>query len=133
MPFDVPHRNELSETVGFKISGPNKSAIYLPDIDSWKNWEKKLIDLIKINNFLFIDGTFYSKNEINHRDISRIPHPEITDTMKRLSFLDSKERKKIYFTHLNHTNRVIINKSKESIYVKNNGYNILREKEIFEI
>ena len=26
IPFEVPHRNELSETVGFKIKGKNKSA-----------------------------------------------------------------------------------------------------------
>ena len=131
--FEVPHRNELSETVGFRLLSSNKSVIYLPDIDDWDDWDVNLVEFVMDNDILFLDGTFYKKNEIKLRDVSRIPHPEIIDTMKRLSFLDSKERKKIYFTHLNHTNRVIINKSKESIYVKNNGYNILREKEIFEI
>ena len=38
--FDVPHRNELSETVGYKIIGQKKSAIYMPDIDSWDRFEK---------------------------------------------------------------------------------------------
>ena len=32
-PFLVPHRDEYSETVGFNISGPNKSVLFIPDID----------------------------------------------------------------------------------------------------
>ena len=39
IPFKVPHRNELSETVGFQIVGNKKSIIYLPDIDSWNGFE----------------------------------------------------------------------------------------------
>ena len=63
-PFQVPHRNELSETVGFIIKGAKKSIVYLPDIDSWKNFKNALFELIKYNNLLFLDGTFYSKKEI---------------------------------------------------------------------
>ena len=79
-PFEVPHRNELSETVGFSIKGKQDSIVYLPDIDSWHEWEDKLFNLIKTHDKLFIDGTFFSKQEISHRDISKIPHPEITST-----------------------------------------------------
>ena len=35
-PFIVPHRDEFSETIGYKISGPNKSLIFIPDIDKWE-------------------------------------------------------------------------------------------------
>ena len=34
-PFLVPHRDEYSETIGFSISGPNKSVLFIPDIDKW--------------------------------------------------------------------------------------------------
>ena len=64
IPFEVPQRNELSETVGFEIKGEKESAIYLPDIDSWYNWESNLFELVKSNDLLFIDGTFFNKNEI---------------------------------------------------------------------
>ncbi len=37
-PFLVPHRDEYAETVGYKITYKEKSAIYLPDIDSWEQW-----------------------------------------------------------------------------------------------
>ena len=41
IPFKVPHRDEYSETVGFKIIGPNKSALFIPDIDKWNKWESE--------------------------------------------------------------------------------------------
>ena len=42
-PFLVPHRDEFSETVGFKIRGKNKSALFIPDIDKWNKWEQSII------------------------------------------------------------------------------------------
>ena len=36
-PFSVPHRDEFSETVGYKISSTDKSALFIPDIDKWDN------------------------------------------------------------------------------------------------
>ena len=40
VPFLVPHRDEYSETVGYKIIGPNRKALFIPDIDKWKKWNK---------------------------------------------------------------------------------------------
>ena len=37
-PFLVPHRGEYTETAGFLVEGPNRSAVYLPDIDGWDLW-----------------------------------------------------------------------------------------------
>ena len=71
-PFFVPHRNELSETVGYKIIGENNSVIYLPDIDSWSDWDVSLIDIIKDNDIVIIDGTLFSKDEIVGRNIDKI-------------------------------------------------------------
>ena len=102
IPFEVPHRNELSETVGFRLLSSDKSVIYLPDIDSWDDWQVKLTEFIMDNNLLFLDGTFYKKNEIKLRDISRIPHPEVVDTMQRLSALSSHYKKRVYqHRHIN--------------------------------
>lgn len=108
-PFLVPHRDEYSETVGFKIQGPNKSLIYIPDIDKWSKWEVNIVALSREVDFLLLDGTFYSEEELNHRDPSEIPHPLVTETMK--FFLDAGLRKvdlhKIHFIHLNHTNPLL--------------------------
>jgi pyrroloquinoline quinone biosynthesis protein B len=34
-PIEVTHRDEFSETVDYKIQGPNRSALFIPDIDKW--------------------------------------------------------------------------------------------------
>ena len=131
--FLVPHRNELSETVGYKIKSNKQSLIYIPDIDSWDEWETDLNDLIKNNDILILDGTFYSKNEIKNRDIEKIPHPSIKDSMLIMQHNTSKEKNKIYFTHLNHTNRVLDEKSEEYNNLITSGYNILKDKQIFNL
>tara|TARA_B100000131_G_scaffold315847_1_gene354975 strand:- start:261 stop:1106 length:846 start_codon:yes stop_codon:yes gene_type:complete len=133
IPFDVPHRNELSETVGFRIIGSKKRAVYLPDIDSWDDWTDKLIDLINSNDILFIDGTFFSKTEIRQRDISKIPHPEIIGTMEMLSHLSFNLKQKIHFIHFNHTNEVLLEKSEAAKSVIDKGFLLSREMQSFKI
>ena len=130
-PFEVPHRNELSETVGYKITINQKSIIFIPDIDSWDKWDYNLVDLVKNNDLLFIDGTFYNKNEIQTRDVSKIPHPEIIDTINKLSHLDDKEKQKVQFIHMNHTNQILRPDSLEFLNLKQNMFNISRENQIF--
>ena len=106
-PFIVPHRGEYTETVGYRIQGAAKSAVYIPDIDSWEQWAEagtNLTDIIANNDFLLFDGTFYSGDELPGRDMSKIPHPTITHTMEMLKQLDPANRAKIRFIHLNHSN-----------------------------
>tara|TARA_Y100001954_G_scaffold50963_1_gene53966 strand:+ start:676 stop:1518 length:843 start_codon:yes stop_codon:yes gene_type:complete len=131
IPFEVPHRNELSETVGYKLTINQKSIIFIPDIDSWDKWECSLVDLVKNNDLLFIDGTFYNKNEIQTRDVSKIPHPEIIDTINKLSHLDDKEKQKVQFIHMNHTNKVLQLNSSEFFNLKKNNFNIVKENQTF--
>jgi len=45
--FTVPHRDEFSETVGYKIIGPNKSVLFIPDIDKWHLWVKDIVEEIE--------------------------------------------------------------------------------------
>ena len=90
-------------------------------------------DVIEINDMLFLDGTFYDKNEISHRDISIIPHPSITDSLEKFSSLNKTDRKKIFFTHLNHTNTIIQDKHLSNSSLISNGYNIAQDGKIFYI
>ena len=133
IPFEVPHRNELSETVGFRLLSSNKSIIYLPDIDDWDGWNVNLDEFVMDNDILFLDGTFYKKNEIKSRDVSKIPHPEIVDTMSRLSNLSNQDRQRVHFIHLNHTNDVLRKKSDAFNDVIEQGFSIAQENQIFEI
>ena len=126
-PFLVPHRSEISETVGFKIKGNNLSIIYIPDIDSWEEWEINISKLVKDNNILFIDGTFYHEDELKGRDINEIPHPPIKESMRILEGLDSSNRSKVYFTHLNHTNNALRDHTHEYKNIIDNGFMIASE------
>ena len=126
-PVEVPHRAEFSETVGYKIYGPNKTALFIPDIDKWYLWEKSIVDEIKQVDYAIIDATFYDSKEVNYRDISEIPHPFVTESMDLFDSIDIKEKNKIYFIHLNHTNPLINKESDQYKLVRSKGYNVAEE------
>ena len=124
VPFIVPHRDEFSETVGYKITGPNKSALFIPDIDKWEKWNTDIVEAITKVDYAFVDATFYDAAEINNRDIATIPHPFIIESMLLFKDLPAAEKRKIYFIHFNHTNPVINKKSKQYQQVIKNGFNV---------
>lgn len=132
-PVLVPHREEYSETVGFIFYGPNKKALFIPDIDKWQKWEIDIKQLVLQMDYVFIDGTFYDGTEINHRNIEEIPHPFIIESMKLFSDIDVKDKAKIHFIHFNHTNPVLNLKSKEAKQVLKNGFKIARMHDKFEL
>lgn len=132
-PLLVPHRDEYSETVGFVIRTPGGSAIYLPDIDSWEEWkdtmDRDVTALAERLDYLFVDATFYSDDELPGRDMSVIPHPRVSGTMERFALAEPSIREKIHFIHYNHTNPVRFPDSKESKEVFNKGFNIARARD----
>ena len=132
-PFLVPHRDEFSETVGYLIKGPNKTAMFIPDIDKWKKWDQNIVEEIKKVDYAFLDATFYIGKEINNRDISQIPHPFIIESFETFKELDKDERNKIIFIHFNHTNPVIDIDSDEAKEVIKNGFRVGRPNEVFEL
>ncbi len=99
-PFIVPHRDEFSDTVGYRIDGPRASALYLPDIDRWDLWDRDIREVVAGVDLAFLDGTFASPDEVPGRSIEQISHPLIPDTRARLH--DSAAE--VWFIHLNHTN-----------------------------
>lgn len=121
--FLVPHRDEFSETVGYKISSGSKSLIYIPDIDKWSKWEKNLADLVKENDYLLLDGTFFKDGEIN-RPMSEVPHPFVSETMEVLNNLTADQKSRVYFIHFNHTNPLLSKDSAEYTAVTLAGFNV---------
>ena len=123
MPIRVPHRDEYSETVGYKIIGKSKKILFIPDIDKWDEWKKSIIEEVKLVDYAFIDGTFYNGSELN-RDMREIPHPSIEETLQLFSNQPLTERNKIYFIHINHTNPILTNKNGIRDMVESLGFNI---------
>jgi pyrroloquinoline quinone biosynthesis protein B len=99
-PFQVPHRDEFTDTAGYLIEGPNKKALFIPDIDQWSKWNRDIRALADTVDYAFLDGTFASATEIPGRSIADIPHPLMSDTRARLK----GARAQLWFIHLNHTN-----------------------------
>ena len=127
IPFTVPHRDEYSETVGYKIIGPNKSALFIPDIDKWEKWETDIVSEIAKVDYAFLDATFYDGEEINNRDISEIPHPFVIESLVLFENLSPSEKKKIHFIHFNHTNPLLNTESEQSKEVLKKGFEIARK------
>ena len=132
-PFLVPHRDEFSETVGYKIEGPSKSILFIPDIDKWLLWNRNLIDLLKTVDLAFVDGTFFNAKEVNYRPISEIPHPLVEETIEFLSDQKESIKNKVYFIHMNHTNPLLNPKSKESKWVLGQGFRIAQIGQVFKL
>jgi pyrroloquinoline quinone biosynthesis protein B len=126
-PFIVPHRDEYSETVGFRIDGPNRSILFIPDIDKWEKWDRRIEDVIAKVDVAYLDGTFYANGEIPGRDMAEIPHPFIEESLQRFSPLTGHERSKIRFIHLNHTNPALRAESAARSVIDANGMRVTEE------
>ena len=132
-PFIVPHRDEYSETVGYHIQGPNKSALFIPDIDKWEKWNKSIIEEIKNVDYAFLDATFYDGVELNNRDISQIPHPFVIESIEKFKDLSEVEKRKIIFIHFNHTNPILNPNSSKAKKVIESGFRIAKFHDVFEL
>ena len=122
-PFLVPHRDEFSETVGFRITSNARTLVFIPDIDKWQKWATQLVDLVRSTDYLLIDGTFYADGEIG-RPMSEVPHPFVSETMNLLSGLPAKDRAKVFFIHFNHTNPLVQGDKKKIREVQSKGFGI---------
>ena len=131
-PILVPHRDEYSETVGYKIVSKNKSLVFIPDIDKWDKWNISITELIKQVDYAFLDATFYKNGELK-RDMSKIPHPLVEESMALFSELSKEDKKKIYFIHFNHTNPLLREESKAQKEVVKKGFNFSKEGEIIAL
>ncbi len=120
-PFLVPHRDEYSETVGYRIEGTKKAALFIPDINKWEKWKKSIIEEVKKVDIAFLDATFFKNGEIN-RPMSEIPHPFIEETLSIFKNETLETKNKVVFIHFNHTNPALQKSSKEKSKVEKLGF-----------
>lgn len=135
-PFLVPHRQEYSEVVGFTIEGPNRSVLFIPDIDKWEDWDaegERIEDWIAAVDLAYLDGTFYDNGEIPGRDMSAFPHPFIAQSMDRFSALPDEQKAKVRFIHLNHTNPALRADSAARRTIEDRGFRVAEELELLPL
>jgi len=131
-PLKVPHRDEFSETVGFRIETSEKSLLFIPDIDKWPLWDRDIRAEVARVDVALLDATFYEAGELPNRNMSEIPHPFVAETISLFSPLPESEKRKVKFIHFNHTNPLIF-EGPERIQVKNLGFGVATEGERIEL
>jgi pyrroloquinoline quinone biosynthesis protein B len=127
-PLQVPHRDEFSEAVGFRVETSEKSLLFIPDIDKWPLWERDIRAEVARVDVALLDATFYQEGELPNRNMSEIPHPFVAETIALFSPLPTAEKRKIKFIHFNHTNPLIL-EGPERNRVKNLGFDVATEGE----
>ncbi len=123
-PMLVPHRDEYTETVGFKIEGPGKSLIFIPDINKWEKMDQDIKNIVTQIDYALLDGSFYDGEELPGRDMSEFPHPFIVESINLFGDLSLQDRSKIHFIHFNHTNPLLDLQSPQSNQVISQGYKL---------
>lgn len=133
--FAVPHRDEYSDTLAFLIRGPKRTLLYVPDTDTWKTWTRPLPQVIEEEkvDYALLDATFYSPDELPDRDVTRIKHPLVTDSMELLGPLVKAGKVKVFFTHLNHSNPALDPNGPARKDIEARGFRVLDETDELEL
>ena len=82
---------------------------------------------------MFLDGTFFSDEELGHRDISLVPHPRMTQSLALFGSLPIEVKRRIHFIHLNHTNPVLHGSTPQAQQVLSSGFHIAQEGFVFAL
>jgi pyrroloquinoline quinone biosynthesis protein B len=124
--FAVPHRPEFSDTVGYVFRGPNRSVLFIPDIDSWERWERPIEEVVSEVDVALLDGSFYSASEVPGRRVEDIPHPLIPHTMDRLQETLGSEHE-VLFIHLNNSNPALDAGGPQEAEILKRGFGLARQ------
>ncbi len=121
-PFLVPHRDEFSDTVGYRIDGPNATVVFVPDTDKWSTWSPSLLDRLDGVDVALLDGSFFSADELPGRSVEEIGHPMIGRTMDLLQERVATGELRVDFIHLNHSNPALLEASEARSEIEARGF-----------
>lgn len=122
----VPHRSEFSDTVGYIFRGPRQTILYVPDIDSWEEWDRPVAQVVAGVDVALIDGSFYSGDEVPGRNIEDIPHPLVPHSMDLLEDV-AQTRSRVVFIHLNNTNPALERGGAHEREIRRRGFEVATE------
>lgn len=135
----VPHRDEAGDTHAIVVRGPHRSLLMLPDHDAWdqtlslhgadsiRAWFDQLaVDVV------LLDATFWDESELPDRDMSKVPHPTVRETLRRLGAREPGDAE-VFLFHLNHTNPLHAWQSDECGVVRELGWAVARQGQRFEL
>ncbi len=126
----VPHRDEFSETVGFRINTSYKTYLFIPDIDKWEKWNRVLIKEVSKVDIAFLDATFNKSNELKNRAMSEVPHPFVEETINAFKNENDQLKSKVHFIHFNHTNALMWDNNAR-LEVQKKGFKVSEQGKIY--
>lgn len=131
--FTVPHRDEYSETAGFKVICSDKGFLFIPDIDKWYKWDRDILEMVKDPDidYAFLDATFYDAGELPNRPMNEVPHPFVSETMALFDGEPAYLKRKIHFIHMNHTNPLLFDRRTQQ-EVNRKGYGIAVQGKVYK-
>ena len=127
--IEVPHREDFTDTVAFKIHGPNQTVLFVPDIDRLDDNDELLEKLFANVDLAYIDATFYDGRELPNRNANSIPHPLMIDSMNILQEFVTCNPGGVRFIHLNHTNPAL-NDNAVQLAIRNRGFRVAEQGEL---
>ena len=127
-PFEVVHRQEFTDTLGFLIHGPERTLMFVPDADVWEGWTVPFEELFERSDVALIDGSFFSYDELGHRPQGDVPHPPVVASIELLG--DQRGDREVWFIHLNNTNPLWDPDSRENEVVRDAGFGVARRGQI---
>ncbi len=121
--FKVPHREDFTDTYGFKVFDKKSSIVYIPDIKTLSN---NILSRIEGSNALFFEGTFYWEDELwrisgIRRTSTELGHIPMVESLSILKELQVNLK---YYIHLNHTNPTLRSNSDERRTIEKAGLKI---------
>jgi hypothetical protein len=127
-PFTVPHRDEYSETAGFKLMAGKRKFLFIPDINKWKN---NIVEQVEQVDYALLDATFFDATELPGRNIQEVPHPLVTETMGLFQNTGVRVKAKLVFIHFNHTNPLLWDESIKTT-VNKAGFHIAEQGQVLQ-
>ncbi len=125
--WQVPHRDELADTVGFVFRGPSRTLLFLPDINAWSAWDRDLAETVAGLDVALLDASFWSLDELPGRTIDDLPHPLISQTMDLLQGVVDRDAAEVVLTHLNTSNPALDPAGPERAEIERRGFVLARE------
>ena len=131
----VPHRDEFADTVGYIVRGPRLNLLYVPDTEPWRTWPRPLPELLAAERIdvALLDGSFFSTDELPGREISKIGHPLVRDTLDLLEPLVRGGGLSVYFTHFNHSNPALDPDGDARREIEARGFHLLEDGQELEL
>lgn len=90
-----------------------------------------VMQVVQSVDVAFLDACFYDATELPGRDMSKVPHPLIVDTLQRLEGLAAGTE--IVLVHMNHTNPAWQEGSEQQRAVHRAGLHVGQQGAMYEL